>query len=110
MAKNSMGKKIIFYVEGTGGIVITDLEDKSTLSETGENISKILSSNRVMSFQTENDVFLCKPTELRAVLVQEISGEKKQSRKGIKKRNEDPSPVVSESIEPHRIEESKEEI
>ena len=76
-----MGKKFTFYVEGAGVIVVTDLENNSSLEEAGKEVSGSLNSlNKIISFKTETDILVCRSVDLKGVLIEDIDKKGNQKR------------------------------
>ena len=74
-----MGKKFVFYLKDIDkSIVLTDLNEDRSLTEVKRLLSEQLQSNfGLFTFETDNDVIVCKSSGLQAVHVSELNNKPK---------------------------------
>ena len=82
-----MGKKFVFYLkENTKSIVLTDVNENRNLDEVKEILTTQMNTDgKLFTFETENDIIVCKLDSLQAIHVSELNN---KSKSNIKKEND----------------------
>lgn len=62
--------KVIFYLKDTPKpVVLSEIDGATTIHEIREKIQELMSSDKVYEFETDTDIFIARPCDIKGVLI-----------------------------------------